>query len=95
MLLWVGGGNFLYLFAVYNYNTLAIFRAVRGVTNRVKFSVFFVPYKTHEMMMLLEQQSFHFIGEYHLEMIPLDSDLISLQIPQSFRVSFAEIKTPH
>jgi len=49
--------------------------------------MFFVPYKTHEMMMLLEQQSFHFVGEYRLEMIPLDSDLISLQIPQSFRVS--------
>ena len=35
------------------------------------------------------EQNLHFIGEYHLDVIPLDSDLLSLQLPQSFKVSFA------
>ena len=34
------------------------------------------------------EQNLHIIGEYHLDVIPLDSDLLSLQLPQSFKVRF-------
>lgn len=54
---------------------------------RSKISFFFVPYKTHEVSRMLEEcnQNLHFIGEYHLDVIPLDSDLLSLQFPLSFK----------
>ena len=64
-----------------------IFSAIRKVNSSAKISFFFVPYKTHEVSrMLADQKNIYFTGEYHLDMIPLDSDLISLQSPQSFKV---------
>lgn len=56
--------------------------------NKINYSVFFVPRRTLICERVLEEEGVYgdiTLGEYHLDFIPLDEDLLSLELDDSFR----------
>lgn len=82
-----GTGNILYL----NF-TIPFIREEEVPGPRKEFHIFFVPRKTllceRKLKELGVYGTFSTIEEYSLEMFPFDSDLLSMEMEESFKVCF-------
>ncbi|KAJ3126525.1 hypothetical protein HK098_007425 [Nowakowskiella sp. JEL0407] len=60
---------------------------------KLEYSLFFVPRRTMICERVLEEEGVYgdiSIGEYHLDIIPLDDDVISMELDNSFRELFLD-----
>ncbi len=76
----------IYTISFLTYYLLLLFQGIR-----TQYHVFFVPHRSVVCEQILEDEGLlkvTNIGEFHLGLVPLDSDILSLEMSESFRQVF-------
>jgi hypothetical protein len=89
--------NIIYLVRPKVENMKMIARQVRA-SQKKEFSLFFVPRRTMICERVLEEEGVYeniTIGEYQLDLIPLEDDVLTLALSSAYKECFLEVRTQY